>query len=108
MMTPPKNGIKDILDRTDLSPEQREAILLEHLWNKLTAIEAKVDRLLERENEWDARLRTLAQNSVLLLMKQHPKAAGIVILVLMILLNLWFVSDFRINLLEHLGDFLIP
>ena len=96
--------LRFILETTgNLTPEQKQEILFEHMLEKLTDIESKVDSLLNRENEWEEKLQNLAKNSLLLIAKQNPKAAGIILVILMILLNLWFVSDFRMEVLQWLG-----
>lgn len=51
----------------------------------------------------DERVKILEDNSLILLIKAHPKIASSIALFLFAFFNLWFISDFRRPILEWMG-----
>lgn len=75
-----------------LSPEVRDRLILRTLGS-----------VLERLNEVDAKQEALEKTSIGLWVRNNPKMATTVIGIGFILLNLWFVSDFRKPVMTALG-----
>ena len=75
---------------------------------KIVADALKVEQEINRAEHQEIKnaLAGVNLNPAIILgawVKQHPKAAAAAFLVLFVLLNMWFVSDFRGPLLEAVG-----
>lgn len=51
----------------------------------------------------DKRIETLERKSIILWAEKHPKAAAVILASSLIVINLWFISDFRKFLLVVIG-----
>jgi hypothetical protein len=49
------------------------------------------------------RIDTLERKSIILFIQKNPKTAAVIIVAIFVILNAWFVSDFRESILQLLG-----
>jgi hypothetical protein len=95
--------IEELLeDCGELSLRQRDQILLaamRDLHREILEIDRKVDELVALKE----RVVKLEEKSILMLIEKHPKAASFIIGIILLLVNLWFISDYRRAILKLLG-----
>ena len=79
-------------DNREISQEVKDRLILK-------TMEAVLTRLMTVENNQ----KKIKESSIGLWFVEHPKMGTVVITVVFILFNLWFVEDFRVIMLAYLG-----
>jgi len=88
--------ITDLLDNNGkLDPELRGRYTLIALRN--------IGRDIEELKGLKPRVTALERVSIIMFMQLHPKWTAFIIVAIFMLLNAWFVSDFRHTILQVLG-----
>lgn len=86
----------------EISLKDRDLILLAVLKDQMAAqlnLAEKVEKLLQLEKDVQEMKKKILVNWI----QAHPKLAGLILIVLFVMINAWFVSDFRKPLLSLLG-----
>ena len=88
--------IDQVLNNGDsLKPEERDRLLLAGM--------GSLDRKLTRLEKLKDRIENLERVSIGVWIREHPKFFLSLVVAFFVVLNLWFVSDFRKALLPLLG-----
>lgn len=75
----------------------------EFMLGMLADIYELLDKLAGEQTNQEKRVKKLEDTSIVLFAMRHPKVAIMMFIILMTLLNVWFVSDFRHVFLAWLG-----
>jgi len=103
--------IQELLDSDDDVPQKvvNKVVLaalgeIKSELQRLTAIEESRKTEVNYEHgRFKERIETLEQKNVVMWVQEHPKGFSILVVAVLVLLNLWFVSDFRHAILPLLG-----